>query len=505
VPSPSSARPPAGRRLAAAAAALLLLLPLAQAALGAVAQAATETREDWYRVEIAGAPAGWVLTRERTAGGEITTETEMELRLKRGGTEMSMALGTRFVETAGGEPLSMWVSQNMGQVPVETTYRFGPDRLEMRSVQGDSVSEKTLPRPPGSWLPPAATQRLVARQVAAGAAAYTYRTVDPSEGPVPVEVIGQRMETGVEVPLPDGRKVATSRWEQTQQPGPGVSTTVYLDGDGRLVKSVTPMMGFEMVMILTDQATAQRPGGAPELLVGTFVRPDRPIAEPRRTRRAVYELRAPGGGPDALPSAGAQKVELRDGVPRVTVERGATSPAGGEDPTPYLEASAFLNYRDPAVAALARRALAGAPEAPAARAEALRAFVHRYLEQKDLGTGFATASEVVATRSGDCTEHSVLLAALLRAAGIPARVVAGLLYVERFAGQRDLFGYHMWTQALVGGRWLDLDALTPDPFDATHVALTTSALSDGEGFLTAASTLATLVGGLEIRVVDVER
>ena len=43
----------------------------------------------------------------------------------------------------------------------------------------------------------------------------------------------------------------------------------------------------------------------------------------------------------------------------------------------------------------------------------------------------------------------VLLAAMLRAAEIPSRVAVGVIYVERFAGERDVFGYHMWTQALI--------------------------------------------------------
>ena len=37
------------------------------------------------------------------------------------------------------------------------------------------------------------------------------------------------------------------------------------------------------------------------------------------------------------------------------------------------------------------------------------------------------------TRSGDCSEHAVLLTALLRARGIPARVSHGLVYLEQRA------------------------------------------------------------------------
>jgi hypothetical protein len=119
---------------------------------------------------------------------------------------------------------------------------------------------------------------------------------------------------------------------------------------------------------------------------------------------------------------------------------------------------------------------------------------------KNLATGFASAGEVAVTLSGDCTEHAVLLTALLRAAGIPARVVSGLLYVESFAGERDVFGYHMWTQAWIEGRWVDLDAMGAGDFDATHIALATSPLDDQEDFLQVSTSLAPWMGALSIEV-----
>src|SRR5690606_5928862 len=119
---------------------------------------------------------------------------------------------------------------------------------------------------------------------------------------------------------------------------------------------------------------------------------------------------------------------------------------------------------DAKVKELTAKALKPLPEGADAlrKAETLREFVYGYIEKKNLGVGFATASEVARTASGDCTEHGVLLAAMLRAGGVPSRVVAGLLYVDEFEGATETFGYHMWTQALVDingtASWIDVDA-----------------------------------------------
>ena len=66
--------------------------------------------------------------------------------------------------------------------------------------------------------------------------------------------------------------------------------------------------------------------------------------------------------------------------------------------------------------ALAREAV-GKAQDPAEQALAIESFVHEALTQKDFSTAFATAAEVARSRSGDCTEHAVLTAALCRAQG----------------------------------------------------------------------------------------
>ena len=155
-----------------------------------------------------------------------------------------------------------------------------------------------------------------------------------------------------------------------------------------------------------------------------------------------------------------------------------------------------------------KRATSQAGDDKGARAETMRKFVEKYVKAKDLDVGFASASEVARTRHGDCTEHGVLLAAMLRADGIPARVVSGLVYVE--TGEAGgIFGYHMWAQALLekAGKptWVDLDGTLPGPrpFDATHVALGMSALAEGEEAQSLASILP-LMGRLSIKVESAE-
>jgi len=129
-------------------------------------------------------------------------------------------------------------------------------------------------------------------------------------------------------------------------------------------------------------------------------------------------------------------------------------------------------------------------------APALAKFVYRTVRNKGYDHAFLSALEVAERKQGDCTEHAVLLAALARARGLPARVAVGLVL------QGDAFYYHMWTEILVNGCWVGFDAtrergtVTPAYIKLGHDSLGTP---DGLGaFLPAMK----LIGQLTIEIVQ---
>lgn len=463
----------------------------------------------FYRVVIGGAAAGRLTAAESFGAAGRTTSFALELQIRRAGTTQSLGMESRFLESADGEPIEAWSRQRLGSAPVETTYRFTAGGVEVESRQGDNVVRRTLPRTTG-WKTPAAaeaeTTRAMAAALAGGPTRFSITAMDPLMGPEPSTTVWE-LEARDEPLELDGRRFVTSRWRQTQDLAPQVPSIVWLDESGEVRRTRSEMAGLDMLVEWTatepradGAAPAGPPAAGPEVMAPTLLRPDRPVPRPRALERAVYELR---GKHLDLPELGYQRVEKIPGGLRLTVDLQADLQAGlaagraerfsEEALAPYRRASIFVNHEDPGVRRLHGRALGqDAPADPAARAELLRRFVEKYLEQKDLASVLATASEVAENASGDCTEHAVLLAALLRADGIPSRVVFGLIYVESFAGEREVFGYHMWTQAYLGGRFADLDATLARPFDAAHISLAASALEDE------AASLASLNNAMQI-------
>jgi hypothetical protein len=102
-----------------------------------------------------------------------------------------------------------------------------------------------------------------------------------------------------------------------------------------------------------------------------------------------------------------------------------------------------------------------------------------------------SALEVLETRMGDCNEHAVLLTALLRASGIPARLNIGLVY------NQGRFFYHAWNEAYLG-KWISMDAtLNQMPADVSHIRLVI-------GNLDKQVEIMGLIGKLNIQVLDFE-
>lgn len=99
----------------------------------------------------------------------------------------------------------------------------------------------------------------------------------------------------------------------------------------------------------------------------------------------------------------------------------------------------------------------------------LTRFVATYIETKNLSRGYDPASVVARRREGDCTEHAVLLAALGRSFGYPARVVHGIVVVDE-KGQL-LAGMHAWVEWHDGKAWAPADAAIGAEHDPLYVPL----------------------------------
>ena len=147
----------------------------------------------------------------------------------------------------------------------------------------------------------------------------------------------------------------------------------------------------------------------------------------------------------------------------------------GREPAPtdamlrrYLAPNAWVQSDDRRIRNFARQHTRGG--STRIRMQALVTAIQKHMTGGIDYRDYHDALTALDTRSGDCTEYAVLLAASARALGIPARLAHGIAYSSRFTGQAHVFSPHVWVQVWDGKRWASYDAGL-GRFDAGHLAL----------------------------------
>ena len=138
-----------------------------------------------------------------------------------------------------------------------------------------------------------------------------------------------------------------------------------------------------------------------------------------------------------------------------------------EDRQKYTATTALIQADHPEILAMAEK-LTKDKTTTMGKIAALNTWIY-----ENLSFGFtensSTALRVLRSRRGDCTEHALLLVALARSLGIPAREVGGYTYTE----EDRAFWAHAWTQIYNGKRWIDVDPAWDEVgVNATHVLTT---------------------------------
>ena len=446
---------------------LLLLLP------GCAGRGET-LHEEWSRVSMGGVRIGYVHTisrRSETPSPAIVTSIFSETRLSRFGMSLTLRTDVEYREDLEGRILTAR-SETHGpgaNITAEAKVLDGEAELITRTM--GVPRKQVIPwddRITGPW---AQAKRIRESGLKPGAS-ITMTTFVPDLARVTSSTL--TVEAPETLTL-DGQTMDLMRGTMSQDILPGMKTMVWLDAEGNVVRSLTDVMGGIETMRTTrdDAMRGIAPKEVADVMDRFMIRSNRTLAEPGKARDLVFLLK---GTPDMF--EGFELEDRRqavlertpDGVRLRVRSMGDAAAASAERPgNEFMAPSAYMQSDDALIVSIARRATKGA-KTPLAKAERLNAWVHENITEKNFSVSFATAKETALSHAGDCTEHAVLLAALLRAEGIPARVVVGLVY------WKGLFGYHMWTEAFLND-WTAFDPTFDQSLvDATHIKLTSSAL-----------------------------
>jgi hypothetical protein len=430
----------------------------------------------WLAVQIEGQPVG--RTHEvvdGVAGGGFATRTATELRIGRLGKVVEMATDFTLTEDAQGALQAVRGEIRLSRQVTTSEVSFATGAATVRESAGGPVHTRSV-AVDGPLLGPEAVRRLIAAKLRAAGDTAEYRTWSPAlAAPHRVQYTAEDFET-VAV---DGAPTRLLRVKIVAE-GESAPHMAWFDTAGRELRSQIALPFGAMVATLA-RAEPRMPGGElpADVLTRTLIRSNVRLPGPRALDRLVVRIDLDEIGRIPPLGGAGERVTAQDAHGAVVEVVRAEPPARGAAETPigpeYLAAGAIIDPSEPAVRAIAAEVTDGAVDAWD-RAQRLTRWVTEHMTF-DLGVGFAPAAELVRDRHGTCAGYAVLLASLLRAAHIPARLDMGLAYTG------GIFGGHAWVEAWIGGHWVPLDAALPGdgPADAARIALASDALDRGSG------------------------
>jgi len=245
----------------------------------------------------------------------------------------------------------------------------------------------------------------------------------------------------------------------------GTTQFAWLSGDGEVLQE-KGLLGIRLEKTSRREALADSGGAPPDDLAELAAVPSNVVI---RQPESLRQITVAVSGIDLaqVHLDGGRQTRRGNRVTVVREDLGRLPPAPGSGrmgmlETAFLQPSPLIQSDHPSIRDLVAAVLAGETGPPLRRAERLLAWVHENIEKRPV-LSLPDALSTLANRQGDCNEHAVLLTAMARAAGIPARIETGLVHLN------GRFYYHAWNLLYLGA-WVTADAVYNQmPADVTHI------------------------------------
>ena len=441
----------------------------------ALAEAQMVPSESWLGVYMAGQKLGYMRMTTEKASFEgrdcLKVESFFRTKMVLLGSNVQQDVKTTVYTDEKFTPIYEIFDMTSGgsNTVVEARFLEKEIKCKVRSSSAGEASEVIVAIPDGVSLVGDSMYALGSDKIEVGqkASMHFFNPMTLKVEPIKVEVL-RREEIEVK-----GDKVNTFVVKNTM-PTTGDMTSWHTE-DGKLIKSVA-MMGLTMIAETAEEAVEGVDFNhvAPaDLAVGTSVKANIDLPNPRSVKKLIIKLSGklePKMGITdnrqqvkwLIESGETKSAEFTVQAVEFDAKKSLAFPVKNKDTDIYLQPTPYLQCDAPEIKAKAME-IVGDEKSAYKAAKKIRAWVSATMKpQKDIGIA-RPALDVLKVKAGVCRDYAVLFASLARAAGIPTKVVAGIVYMN------GSFYYHAWAESYVG-EWVPFDATQDSDFvDATHI------------------------------------
>jgi len=439
--------------------------------------------EEWMEIFVRGRKVGYTVTRLKKIeeGFDVTEEIFLAVTLMGSATEILS--NTRAQLDEGFLLNSFDFSLSSGPIAFRISGKVKGNNLYLSMGEKGKEETKSIRLPSRPTISAGMTQFFKSCELRIGDS-FTFPVFDPATmttNPTIIKVAAK------EVIKLDGKSYEAFRLEMNFL---GRTLVFWLDEKGVSLKE-KGFMGFTLVRSTPAKA---RLGLDRSKRIDFCELSAIKVAKRLRDPRKVSYLRVQlNQVPSSLPVDGPRQslsgktlAVKKEGPP---FKASYTIPYKGSDNRLlyYLKPEMLIQSEDKEIITLAKKIVDETTD-PFMAAKMILAWVFENLEKVPV-VSIPDAREILKYRKGDCNEHATILTALLRAAGIPARIVVGVVYKD------GRFYYHAWNEAYID-KWISMDAtLKQMPIDATHIKLI-------DGGIEKQIQIVGMIGSLEFTILD---
>jgi Transglutaminase-like superfamily len=442
--------------------------------------------EDWHGLYMTGKKVGYSMSRvEVGPEGKVTVIEDASFKLNMAGIKQDMRIYSKRIYSPDGALAS--IESKVDDIAGTSEFQavVQGDKMVLESRVGGQRTVREFPRPTETIGDMLKYMELLQGDPKAGKS-ISFSVFEPM---YQSEISGTSTLVGTEERVLDGISTTVFKVE-TKMAKMNIDSMSYVLEDGTTLED--KVAGGIITMRLEPKEVAKDVQYTNDTIISNAAMLDRAIANPRN--RAELKLRIEGPlQHEELFNDDRQSLERRVDsftfIGRKESLEGFTPaalPIQEASVQEWQEPSLFVQSDHPRMIATAESIVGEEADAKVV-SDKLVHWVYQNV-RSTFSARLTNSLEVLDNREGDCTEHSMLYIGLARAAGLPAREVAGLIYVD---SPRPGFYFHQWAKVWIG-KWIEVDPTFDQPVaDATHIKL-------AEGDLFEQTKILPVIGQLKI-------
>lgn len=373
-----------------------------------------------------------------------------------------------------------------GAVTSRTDATTVPSEMRAITETGERITKKNIPWPAGSWGPLGIHQMLMRKPMVPGEARQANVFLPQMHQLAHVTLVAGKTESTTS---PEGLLADVVPIDVVMQlEKEGIRVRMWADAVGRVQKTIWPEgLNLSSFRISREMALKLQAEDEIESFREATLACNSPDLPSHQSVQAQYTISSEQADPhNRFSQQSNQSVKPKPVYETiVTVLCPTWSGAGPDWPhqvPPTLKdliSSTWLPSENPQIDRLAKQWVGSALE-PLDVAKALLEATHKNLRKLEFAPTLHSAEVVAQSLEGDCTEHAMILAALLRNRQIASRIASGVRLVERDGKAK--FEYHMWTEAWLNECWTPMDATTGHLTNCTYLKFTETSLAETDPY-----------------------